>query len=465
MYSENREVKKMHMKRLFKPAAAAAAFLCCIMTAACAAPAVSAGLAIAGAVYPEMADYPDESQYTNVLGDIDFTALETAYDAWQADRDAQLAQPAGYADGLAAFTGESAKQFLTGDDGENRVYSPLNIYMALAMLAELTGGESRAQVLSALGVDDIEALRVKAAALWNACYRDDGIVTSVLANSVWLNENVNFVQSTMDTLAGTYYASSFSGAPGSAEFDAALQSWLNEQTGGLLEEQAKNITLDADVVLALASAVYFRAGWSSEFSEGATADGVFHAAGGDVACPFMHQSMTATYYTGDGFSAVCLGLKMSGGMWLILPDEGVTPEQLIESGAAAEFVYADKETVDNRYITVDVSLPRFDVSGSIDLAGGLRALGVTDVFDPNVSDFSPMTADADRIFVSSAAHAARVSVDEEGCTAAAFTVLAESTSCMPPEERVDFALDRPFIFAVTNEVGLALFMGVVNDAA
>ena len=59
-------------------------------------------------------------------------------------------------------------------------------------------------------------------------------------------------------------------------------------------------------------------------------------------------------------------------------------------------------------------------------------------------------------------HAARVVIDEEGCIAAAFTVLAPGGEA-PPEEEVDFVLDRPFLFCVTGNGGLPLFVGVVND--
>jgi serine protease inhibitor len=36
---------------------------------------------------------------------------------------------------------------------------------------------------------------------------------------------------------------------------------------------------------------------------------------------------------------------------------------------------------------------------------------------------------------------------------------------MPPDEEVDFILDKPFLFAITSETGLPLFMGVVQNPA
>jgi len=73
-----------------------------------------------------------------------------------------------------------------------------------------------------------------------------------------------------------------------------------------------------------------------------------------------------------------------------------------------------------------------------------------------------MTRDTDEIFLSQAKHAARVSIDEEGCTAAAFTVMEASGSGMP-EDEVDFVIDRPFLFAITNDAGFPLFIGIVNQ--
>ena len=76
-----------------------------------------------------------------------------------------------------------------------------------------------------------------------------------------------------------------------------------------------------------------------------------------------------------------------------------------------------------------------------------------------------MTRDADEVYVSQARHAARVVIDEEGVTAAAYTVMAASGSSMPPDEEIDFVLDRPFLFVLTGTDGVPLFVGVVNQPA
>ena len=63
---------------------------------------------------------------------------------------------------------------------------------------------------------------------------------------------------------------------------------------------------------------------------------------------------------------------------------------------------------------------------------------------------------------SQAKHAARISADEDGCIATAFTAMAMAGGAMPPSDEVDFTLDRPFLFVITGADGNLLFAGVVE---
>lgn len=353
-------------------------------------------------------------------------------------------------------------QFLSGAGEENAVLSPVNIYMALAMLAELTDGESRAQLLDLIGSQDIEAVREQAQAIWRACSMDVEEIQCVLASSVWLRDDQGYVQETMDTLANTYYASSYRGEMGSGEINRAIQSWLNEQTRGLLKEQAATIETDPLTVLLLATTIYYSAQWTDEFNEERNYTDVFHAPSGDVDAEYMYSGRFMDYYSGDGWGAVRLPLRGGNGMWFILPDEGVSMDALLQNEDVMRLMSAG-EADGGEYARVYFSVPKFDIASQLDLTEGLMELGVADVFDPDVSDFTPMTTDTDvPIYVSEATHAARVKIDEEGVEAAAFTVLDAPTSMAPSDEEIYFTLDRPFLFAISSQDGLPLFAGVVN---
>lgn len=421
---------------------------------------------LAAAVYPEMPQHPRDYN--------DNAAMQSWYESVRA----QQMQRKEYSGALDGYLRRSLPKLLAGAAGENRVCSPLNVYLALAMLSEAAGGESRAQLLELLGADSLETLRARAKAVWNANYQDDGTTRSILSSSLWLDEDVDFVQETLDTLAADYYASSYRGQAGSADYDRMLQAWLNEHTGGLLEAYVNDIELDDDTLLALVTAVDFYASWIQEFRAEQNETGVFHALDGDLEAEFMRETRWANYYWGERFSAVQKELELGlipGNMWLLLPDEGVSPEALLEDEEVLNFLLTDKDRYradgspaweNSAFVELHLSLPKFDVAAKTDLIGSLQALGVTDIFEPGQADFSPTVQNQEDLlpYIAKAEHAARVSIDETGVTGAAYTVVEMRAGGAPvmPEDQVDFVLDRPFLFAVTGADGLPLFVGIVQ---
>ncbi len=418
---------------------------------------------LALAQYPEMVKYPymaDSGNDPNTFGMGDDDALTQ----WTLSLREQTQYRDDYdVQELRGFIKATLPKFLGGAEGENALYSPINIYMALAMLAETADGEGRAQILDLMGVSDMDTLRTRVNAIWNANYRDDGMAKTLFANSLWLNENVIFRQETLDLLAQKYFASSYYGAMGSEQMDQLLHNWMNEQTDNLLKNQIDELKLDPDTVAALVSTLCFHAKWDYGFSKSNTKDGVFHALDGDEPCRMMYQSEPGNYYWADHFSAIGQTFESGGRMWFLLPDEGVTPEELLNDPQTLSFLLSNGAWENQKYLTVNKQIVKFDIEAQINASLILQDLGVTDVFDPEKADFSPLALNPKGFFVEKVLHGARVVTDEEGCKAAAYTiVMVEATAAMPPEDEADFILDRPFIFAITGTDGLPLFIGIVN---
>lgn len=413
---------------------------------------------------PVMAQYPTDELWETE----GYKAYEAAYSAWRESRDA-LRPETNYADGLAPFLAATIPTFLGGAEGENRIYSPMNVYMALAMLTETAGGNTRQELLNLLGETDIEAVRTRARDIWKANYCDDGRLTCLLANSFWMRDDANYKQETLSRLAEDYYASSHAGPVGDEAYNAAIHQWINDNTGGLLQDQAEGVNTDLDTVLLLISTIYYKASWAGEFFEGNNEILPFHSVTGDEDVTFMRQTMEEhSVYFADGFTALGKAMNGSGQMYFLLPDEGVTPEELLNNPDAMAFIGSQerRNATTSRQYKVNFSVPKFDVSSEIDLRDGMQALGVHDAFDSFVSDFTPLTEEIEQLFVSEVKHAARVKIDEEGCEAAAFTSIEVAMEAIPEEmEELDFTLDRPFIFVVTNNEGLPLFVGTVNHPA
>ena len=418
---------------------------------------VSAVTTLATPEYPTMHEEPSEEMLNGSKADQE--AFDKAYDAWRTDVKRQRNQPQGYQNGVVTLAQEANRLLLTGD-GENRIYSPLNIYLALSLLAETSGGDTRAEILQVLGVDTIEKLREKAGSLWQAHYMNDGHTTSLLANSIWFDQSVSIKKETMQILQDTYKAAAFQGDMGSAAMTEQLQKWLNEQTDDLLKSSADNASFKEDTLMALASTILFRAKWNDEFSEAKTDKATFHSPTGPVETDFMSESGTNSYYWGDNFAAVSKGLTYAGSMWFFLPDEGISVDELLDNPQVNAILEDSSTYEQHKYLIVNFKVPKFDVMSEIQLEEALQSLGIETVFT-RAADFSPTSEDTD-LYVSSAKHAARVMIDEKGVTGAAFTLMLCGAG-RPPDETVDFILDRPFLFVVQGHDGVPLFVGVVNQ--
>lgn len=406
--------------------------------------------------YPEMPKCPRQEDYP-------VNSQQFYEDQWEWEqnrRENHIASPENAHD-LDPFMEESMKQFLSGDN--NQVCSPLNIYFALAMLAETTAGNSRQQILDVLGHSSLENLRAQANQLWRAHYSNDGQTVSLLANSVWLDEQYTFVPDTLDTLAKDHYASVFTGDLGTEEMDKQLAAWLDSQTGGLLTEYTENIKLDPATVFALASTAYFNANWVNDFYEGATTQEIFHAKDREIVTDFMHKTtLNHTYYEGEDFAATSLALTGHHRMWLILPDRDSSVQALLEQGDYYDLISHPEAWGQSREVTLNLSLPKFDVSSEQDLIPGLKAMGITDICNPVTADYSPITSEP--LYLGNTQHAARVAVDEDGVIAAGYTLMANYGEAAPQkQEEIDFTLDRPFLFVITGEDNLPLFAGAVAE--
>ena len=90
--------------------------------------------------------YPQLTQHPKISG-------KTG--AWKSDWESLHKQPAGYADSLDPYFATITETLLSGTEGKNAACSPVNIYLALAMLAETTDGNSRQQILDLLGADSM----------------------------------------------------------------------------------------------------------------------------------------------------------------------------------------------------------------------------------------------------------------------------------------------------------------------
>lgn len=411
------------------------------------------------AAYPAYPKEPRFEDYFDENGEGDWDTYMAAEDEYLAALqklgkgrlDQESAAP------VLTFADRTAEAIFT--NSENRVYSPISLYAALAMLTEVTDGDTRQQVMDLLAADDAETLRQQIKDLWIGVYTDDDQSVCRLANGAFLRENADVKQEAVDALVDWYYASTYRVPMGTEEADKAIAGWLNQNTGGLLSEETGNIRTDGNDLLRLYNTIYYKSGWQDAFKSSQTKQDTFTAADGAAqTVDFMHRTESGGYRKGDGYTAAPRSLNY-GRMVFVLPDEGVTPESLLQRQGFLAGLTGDYSAAELVW-----SVPKFDVKSSTELNGVLQALGVTDAFDMAEADFTPLTDNG--AFLSSAMQAARVKIDEEGVEAAAYTeIVCADSAMMEVLPTVEMDLDRPFLFVIFDNSNVPLFVGTVNTMA
>lgn len=310
----------------------------------------------------------------------------------------------------------------------------------------------------------MDELRDSAVDLYATNNFEDERVTSNLAAALWLSDRYNYKESSLKNLSDFFFADSFSGTMGAPGYNEQLHDWLNNNTGNLLKNQVSGINFTEDTNAAITTTVYFKSSWQDEFSKGATRKDTFRAPDGNQTVDFMHKNERGRYYVSDNYTAAAVYMQEGYSMLFLLPDEGLTPNDLIKDASAMRFILSGDNAPENSICRINYSVPKFDVDSQLNLTGILASMGVTDVMDCHTSDFSNLTADTDEIFVKDIIHGARVKIDEEGCEAAAYTVIMmDNATAIREEPIVDFVLDRPFVFVIRNPEGKPLFVGTVYN--
>ena len=393
--------------------------------------------------------------------DVNKFANGDVHSEWREDYTEKVHKSQNVQAGMEQYYELIQKELLSDATDHNAVCSPLNIYIALSMLAEVTDGNTRKQILDVLNVKDMDVLNKRIEAIWDANYVDTPALKSILANSIWLRNDIGYNEDTLKRLSEEYHASYYSGEMGSESMNQKLQKWTDEHTGELLTEYTKELKLKQESVLALISTVYYKASWDKDFPKEQTNKGIFHGVLGDQSVPMMHNDIITNLYQTEHFQAVGLSLVDSGTMYFFLPKEGYKAQDIAANPEMIK-ICMEPVSVESNSALVHLTVPKFNDSAKTDLLECLKDIGITDVLSDKQADFTPLTKEIENIYLSSAEHAAMVKIDEEGVIDAAYTALMMDSAGII-QDQVDFIIDRPFVYAVAAPDGSILFTGVIQN--
>ena len=386
-----------------------------------------------------------------------------AMNLWWSARDARSHLEIPRVDQIQAFSEKSVRAFLETAVSENFICSPISLWLYVNLLSDLSAGGTQAQLLTALNSEDETARLEQLDAVWKALCWDDGRLASVPAAAIWLNGGIDISDNTLSTLNTRDYASVYRGNMGDADYDAALQAWLNKKTRNLLADITSELHFQPESSLSACSVLYFRTMWESTFDVDDTAPDVFYTQDGPIDTDFMYISEMGTVYRGESFSAYIKPFRDGGCAAFVLPNEDIMPEELLQSDEVFRFFAKGDQWDQGSTGTVNLSMPKLDLSECLSLEKGLRELGITDIFDEEAANFEGRLSSDAPIALSFPQQLCRLVVNEDGVEAAAITISDVVGALAMPEEEIDFVLDRPFVFAVMDNWKLPLFIGLVRE--
>ena len=372
-----------------------------------------------------------------------------------------------YLKNLKPFYQKSMSSLFLGKEGENCVYSPVNLYLSLAMLAEMTDGKTKSQLLDALGQKEIKKIREQSKLIWDSVYMDYGISECILGNSIWLNQDVPYQKEVLDTLAKQYYTESYQGLMG-AGMDQNIQDWVNDITKNILEEEAGEIKSTPEMAFILMSAAYFYDQWAEPFDNIATKKNIFINADGDKSeCDFMNRTERGGVYKTERFQSTYLKFEGGSNMFLFLPEKDVTLEDLFRKDMEEILHIASNFGIGFEEGGVSLSLPKFSMSSNLDLIPVMESMGIKDLFKKNEADFTKLIGKEDKncppVFVNKMKQASNATVDEEGCYVASFTETEVLMGAAGFKTIFKIVCDHPFFFVISDNNGIPVFAGAVNQ--
>lgn len=356
-------------------------------------------------------------------------------------------------------------QLLKSRTTGNTFASPASVMLALAMTYNGANGTTRASMARTLELEgmSLEEVNRAFADLKSALAPADPKIQLKIANSLWVRKGFVLDPSFIARNEQHYAAEIANLDFADPSAPKTINSWVSKNTDGKIDKIVDEIS--GGDMLFLINAIYFKGQWLFEFKKEDTKPDVFRLGGGkQKELPMMSQSRRLLYFKGKNFQSVALpygGGRVS--MCVFLPDEQTTLDQFEKDLTPENWEFWMQSFQLN---PGDLMLPRFKVEWESGLNGALKELGMAEAFDSSRADFSQMAkVKPGDLFISEVRQKSWCEVNEEGTVAAAVTSVGISTTSLPrPQQKFVMKVDRPFFFAIRdNLTGVVLFMGSVRN--
>jgi len=357
---------------------------------------------------------------------------------------------------------------------ENIFISPSSIYHTLMLAYFGSLGETQEELEISLGFGNLTKSEVLKTYMFDRAYqavreRTAGLgYTFKHANKLYFEQDLKLNECLRLALADQIELVDFKKSP--EETRVNMNKWVEDTTQGRIQNLIPEGYVDYSTKASIVNAAYFKGQWQSQFKPKDTKFGNFYITRDQIRMvKFMVQKGSFNYYVSEELQAHVLEMPYEGdhvSMVVILPPwkddslqetvKRMTPETL-------QGVMGEIQTGFYKVEKLDVLLPKFSISGDLELLQPLSSLGINSLFGgrSNLTGFMDQYGDSeDSISLDSAKHKSFIEVNEEGSEAAAATALLGFRSARPLFHS-EFKADHPFLFLIYDkQVDTILFFGV-----
>ena len=395
----------------------------------------------------------DEEAEKPSSGDFDLTTSEVLVQPEEVPAEDGLYQNE-ITKAMNAFASSTVPKLIK-DSEENEIYSPISLYYALSMIREMADGQTLDNLnehLNANGIDISEELRK----FTMTQKFNEGLLVN---NSYWIDNKYkdNANPELLNVLKEKFYAYAFATDFAADGAYTDIDNWALKTTNNMIEYNSKDMFGSPDIVSVILNAVYYESKWQSEFDAANNYTEKFHNLdGSETDAEFMTQVIdNGVYSKGEEYNSALMRME-SGNIYYILPKEGSTPSDLLET---ENFIdeYLKTEFVAGK---LTLNLPKYEVESTFSEL--IQDLGLTDVFGPKADLSKAFVDDSQAFSIGQIIQKAKVIVDEKGAKASAVTGGIGTTSAPNPDKELELNLNRPFMYIITSNRGDVLFVGTVN---
>ena len=386
-----------------------------------------------------------------------------------------------FLDKLDAFAAKLTYEIYSDSDKQSNVcISPVSVYMALALATECADGETRDEILNAVGVtyDEVKNFTKLLYAFSNREYyytdkmhNKNILAFEELANSIWASKNITLKEEGINNLANDYNCDLFKVNFKNGEGAKAINEYIEEKTHGIIDG---DIELAPETLITLINTFYLKEVWNDDGDELKFTDKAynFKNADGSVANTKLLQGYYADgkAYEGEGYTSFYTRTDHGFNIKFILPTDGHTLDEVFTSdniyniNNLSDYGYIDEENKLRHHTRV--FFPKYKASFDDDIAEILKNdFGINNLFSLEKCDFSNVTDES--IACGGVIHKCSIEVTEKGIEGAAVTIMDMygngGLDRKYKDVYHDYIVDKAFGFVITDSYGAVLFSGVVNS--